>query len=85
VNSLTRGLGLSVLGLAMLGATGCGVDNESEAEKLSKGLGDPGAMNPNTKKDENADLPQSNSPAERHKQRESQNAMGPGYPLAKKK
>jgi hypothetical protein len=42
VNSFTRGLGLVVFALAMLGITGCGADNETEADKLSKGMGDPG-------------------------------------------
>jgi len=85
VNSLTRGFGLSVLGLAMLGTTGCGVDNETESEKLSKGMGDPGAVNPNTKKDETANLPPPKSQEEWFKRKESENPMGPGYPLAKKK
>ena len=42
MNLFTRGLGLGVVALAMLGITGCSTDNETEVEKLSKGLGDPG-------------------------------------------
>jgi hypothetical protein len=42
VNSFTRGLCLGLLSLAMLGVTGCSADNETEVEKLSKGMGDPG-------------------------------------------
>jgi hypothetical protein len=42
VNSFTRGLALGLIALAMLGITGCSTDNETEAVKISKGMGDPG-------------------------------------------
>jgi hypothetical protein len=42
VNSFTRGLALGLVALAMLGITGCSTDNETEAVKISKGMGDPG-------------------------------------------
>jgi len=35
-----RGFGL-LLSIALLGATGCGTDNESEAERLQKAAGTP--------------------------------------------
>jgi hypothetical protein len=43
VKAFTRGL---CLAFVTLGVTGCGADNETEAEKLSKTMGDPGAPNP---------------------------------------
>ena len=42
MNSFTRGLGMGILALVVLSITGCSADNEAEAEKLSKGMGDPG-------------------------------------------
>jgi len=36
-----RGFGLALLMAAFLGLTGCGADNESEADKLQKNLGAP--------------------------------------------
>jgi hypothetical protein len=42
VNSLTRGLFVIVFSLGMFGVSGCSTDNETEATKLSKGMGDPG-------------------------------------------
>jgi len=41
VKALMRGLGLMFLSAILLGLTGCGTDNESEAEKLQKGTGPP--------------------------------------------
>ena len=41
MKSLMRGLGLALLMAAFLGLTGCGADNESEAEKLQKTVGAP--------------------------------------------
>jgi hypothetical protein len=35
----------------MLGAIGCGADNETEADKLAKTAGDPGPANPKAKSD----------------------------------
>jgi len=39
------------LSLGMLGVVGCGPDNETEADKLAKTAGDPGAVNPKAKGD----------------------------------
>ncbi len=49
MNSFTRGLSVAVFSLGLLGVTGCGTDNDTEAEKLSKSIGDPGAANPKAK------------------------------------
>jgi len=38
--ALLRGFGL-LLSIALLGATGCSTDNESEAERLQKAVGTP--------------------------------------------
>jgi len=46
VKAFTRGLCLGLVTLGMMSMTGCGADNENEAEKLAKGMGDPGAANP---------------------------------------
>jgi len=45
VNSLTRGLVVALFSLGLLGISGCSADNESEATKLSKEMGDPGKAN----------------------------------------
>ena len=42
MNSLTRGLVVILFSLGLLGVSGCSADNETEAQKLSKGMGDPG-------------------------------------------
>jgi hypothetical protein len=34
VKTLIRGIGLAMLGVCLLGLTGCGADNESDADKL---------------------------------------------------
>jgi hypothetical protein len=82
VNSFTRGCGLGLLALAMLGVTGCSADNETEVEKLSKGIGDPGE---GTTKIERADpsKPADTSPAAYPSG--PTNTEMPNYPLAGKK
>jgi hypothetical protein len=45
VKTFTCGLCAAFMILSMIGMTGC-ADNEAEATKLSKNLGDPGAPNP---------------------------------------
>jgi len=37
---------VALFSLGLLGVTGCGPDNETEAQKLAKTAGDPGAVNP---------------------------------------
>ena len=66
MNWYLRGLVGVLLGVALCGAPGCSQDNETELQALNKGMGDPGAKNPNEKKAESV----SNSPdarAERQK------------------
>jgi hypothetical protein len=46
VKFFTRGFILFVLSLGMLVTVGCETDNETEAAKLSKAAGDPGAPDP---------------------------------------
>ena len=36
-----RGFGLALLMVTFLGLTGCGTDNETEAERLQKSVGPP--------------------------------------------
>jgi hypothetical protein len=54
VKSFTRGLGIAVLGLGLLGVAGCGPDNEAEATKLAKDTPDPGPANPKAIPDKSA-------------------------------
>jgi hypothetical protein len=42
VNSLKRGLIVVFFSLGLLGVAGCSADNETEANKLAKDMGDPG-------------------------------------------
>jgi len=41
VKALLSGLGLMFLGAILLGSTGCGTDNEKEAENIQKSAGPP--------------------------------------------
>jgi hypothetical protein len=85
VNSFTRGLGLALVALSMLGVTGC-TDNEKEAEQLSKNMGDPGPGNPNVKKAEKDDLPPPATQEEwKKRQQDPKKVMGSNYPGANKK
>jgi hypothetical protein len=78
VNVFMRGVGRGLLALAILGVTGCGGDNETEVEKLSKGMGDPGPGT--TKVDPNAPAVGGGYPTSAPK-----SDMGKSYPLAGKK
>jgi hypothetical protein len=87
VNSFTRGLSVALFSVGlMLSAAGCGVDNETEAEKLAKGMGDPG---PVSAKDKDAPKP-SGPPAtqaeagKRALESQTQGKKGSSYPGAKK-
>jgi hypothetical protein len=46
VKVFTRILCGALFSASLLGAAGCGPDNETEANKLAKTAGDPGAPNP---------------------------------------
>jgi hypothetical protein len=46
VKAFNRSLFASLVVVGMLGFVGCGPDNESEGQKLSTKIGDPGKMNP---------------------------------------
>ena len=41
MKALIRGFGLALMMVTFLGLTGCGTDNESEADKLQKSVGAP--------------------------------------------
>ncbi len=41
MKTLIRGIGLAMLGVCLLGLTGCGADNESDASKLQAKSGPP--------------------------------------------
>jgi hypothetical protein len=81
VNVFMRGLGRGLLALAILGITGCGADNETETQKLSKGMGDPG---PGTAKVDPSQVPVGTGPTG-YPTGPPKNDMGKSYPLAKKK
>jgi hypothetical protein len=51
VKAFIRGLCTVFVAVGLLGVTGCGPDNETEAEKLAKTAGDPGAPAPGTKQE----------------------------------
>jgi len=44
-----RGLSAPLLCVGMLGMLGCGTDNDTEADRLAKTIGDPGAPDPKGK------------------------------------
>jgi hypothetical protein len=74
-------LAFAILGMVAL--TGCGPDNESDAQKLAKDAGSPGAANPNSKVET---PPQPKSQLEHFQQTQQQQdkLKGAGYPGAKK-
>jgi len=84
VKSFTRGLGLALLSLGMLGVTGCGPDNETEALKAQKAEKDPGPMNP--KAVATTPPPQAQTQKEQYErqQQQSSQSKSSGYPGAKK-
>jgi len=84
VKTFTRGLFAALVTLTMIGMTGC-ADNEGEATKLSKGIGDPGAVNPKAIPSDMPPPPQTQ--AEFKKQADdvqSKLYKGSGYPGTKK-
>ena len=81
MNSFTRRLGLGFLALAMLGIGGCSQDNETEVQKLSKGMGDPGE---GTTKIDPSKYTTQEGPAG-YPTSERKQDMGKSYPLANKK
>jgi hypothetical protein len=85
VNSLTRGLAIVVFGVGLLGATGCSEDNETEAQKLAKTAGDPGAPKPSEIKGGGAELPTPTSSDEAFKRSSDPGNLPAGYPGMNKK
>jgi hypothetical protein len=57
VNSLTRALVVVLVSLGSFGVSGCAEDNETEAQKLAKNVGDPGAPAPPKIKAPESNLP----------------------------
>ena len=87
MNSFTRGLGLGILALAMFGITGCSADNETEVDKLSKGMGDPGQGTTTVDPSKTQTVPGGYPKSQKEFQdRQGTVEMQPGnYPLATKK
>lgn len=50
MKAIMRGFGLVMLSVIVLGFTGCGADNETEAAKLQKSAGPPPALPAGTTK-----------------------------------
>jgi hypothetical protein len=76
---------VALFSMGLLGISGCSADNETEATKLSKDMGDPGKANEKA----TAALP-TLPPAKTQKeffdrQVDSGKQMGPNYPGAEKK
>jgi hypothetical protein len=78
VNLLTRAVVVVIFSLGLLGVAGCSTDNETEAQKLSKGMGDPGKGAVTPKVD---NLPPPKTQEEFFKrQADPKKAMGKNYP-----
>ncbi len=81
----TQGVSLALLGLSLVGATGCGTDNETEAEKIQKSVGSPGEPNPKDKKVEaGAPTPTYDDYAKQKQAAPNPYAKDSKYPGAKK-
>jgi hypothetical protein len=50
VKALMRGFGLALLSMFILGLSGCGTDNESDATKIQNSAGPPPALPPGAEK-----------------------------------
>ena len=86
MNSLKRGMVVVLFSLGLFGMSGCAEDNETEATKLAKGLGDPGKRNEAEKKVEPANLPPPRSQKEYYNRRSDPGKqMGKNYPGAENK
>lgn len=86
MNSLKRGMVVVLFSLGLLGVSGCSADNENEASKLAKNMGDPGKRNEAEKKVEPANLPPPKSQKEYYDRRSDPGKqMGRDYPGAEKK
>ncbi len=86
MNLPTRGLVAALFCLALVGLPACSEDNEAEATKLSKNMGDPGPGKPEAKKADTSNLPAASTPKELYEQRQKANGgMPANYPGAKKK
>jgi len=85
VNWLKRGMVAGLLSLGLLGVSGCSTDNETEATKLSKNMGDPGKRSETEKKVEQTNLPPPKSQKEYYDRRsDPKKQMGTNYPGAKR-
>lgn len=85
MKTFTRGLFAALVTLTMIGMTGC-ADNEGEATKLSKGIGDPGPVNPKAIPTETQPAPQTQADFKKQAD-EAQSKLyqkGSGYPGTKK-
>jgi hypothetical protein len=83
VNSLLRGLIVTIFSVGLLVVSGCSADNETEAQKLSKTAGDPGKA-ADTKQVET--LPPPKTQLEYfQRQPDPGKQMGPNYPGAQGK
>ncbi len=84
MKTFTHGLCLLsvVLILGLMGVAGCGADNETEADKLAKGLGDPGAVNPKAVGAERSAPPTSQAEFKERADAQAKKNFGPGsgYP-----
>jgi hypothetical protein len=81
-----RGLIASLLCVGMLGVVGCQQDNETEADKLAKTAGDPGAPDPKSVSNVAKEPPPSSQEELGKRQMQRQNEMykkGSGYPGAR--
>lgn len=82
----TRGMAIALLSLGLIGVSGCAEDNETEAQKLAKTAGDPGAPAPAKVKTEGGDLPPPTSSDDAFKRSSAAGANVPSdYPHANKK
>jgi hypothetical protein len=84
VKTLIRGIGLAMLGVCLMGLTGCGTDNESDADKLQAKSGPvPKAAEGSTK-----ELPTAPKDMSEYAERQQKNnpygtSKYPGAPKAK--
>ncbi len=83
MNSLRRGMVVVLFSLGLLGVSGCSTDNETEASKLSKNVGDPGKP---SEKVAPSNLPPPRTQKEYFDRSvDPGKQMGPNYPGANKK
>src|SRR5271165_2004405 len=85
VKAFIRTLFLAFVTMSLLGVTGCGVDNETEAQKLGSKSGDPGKPNPGSLNKEDIPPPKGREEAAKRQKEQQDKQFQKGYQTGEQK